>query len=80
MTTRLQKENHEAHVLNDGGYRSRVYEPVVKNIEGLEVGTVQITFCDVCHIHLNTFCDHSNNTWNEEGTVLSCNLCGEDVT
>lgn len=26
------------------------------------------------------YCEHVNNTWNEQGDMLTCDLCGMDVT
>lgn len=43
-------------------------------------GTIDIMVCDDCHHIIAVECIHNRNTWNDEGTILSCNMCGADVT
>lgn len=43
------------------------------------LGTLQIGVCDQCPF-MAVQCTHEHNEWNEEGTVLTCNLCGADGT
>jgi hypothetical protein len=70
------KITHEEHVTRDGGFSSNYYDLDAKDGEG----HVEIEFCSVCGEHIYTRCAHANNSWNDEGTVLKCNLCGKDVT
>jgi hypothetical protein len=43
------------------------------------LGTLEVEHCEYCD-HVDVHCIHENNTWNEKGTELICNFCGEDVT
>lgn len=43
------------------------------------LGTVMIEACDQCPL-CYVSCTHEHCTWNDAGTVLSCNLCGTDAT
>lgn len=39
----------------------------------------EIWICDVCHF-LESYCLHKKNSWNEDGTTLTCDACGIDGT
>lgn len=43
-------------------------------------GSVELEICDFCGYIARTTCDHIKNSWNEEGTRLTCDLCGADGT
>jgi hypothetical protein len=43
------------------------------------LGSVMVEICDRCG-YLVPRCEHQHNSWNPEGTILSCNLCGADGT
>lgn len=45
-----------------------------------EKGTIEILFCKVCGYSPTAMCEHTKNSWNEEGTKLTCDLCGADGT
>lgn len=42
-------------------------------------GPVELWICEECHF-IEAFCMHPKNTWNEEGTSLTCDFCGIDGT
>jgi hypothetical protein len=42
-------------------------------------GDLMLEICEECH-EVVAYCEHSKNSWDDEGTVLSCDLCGLDVT
>jgi hypothetical protein len=41
--------------------------------------SIYIGACDVCH-HVVAQCNHDKNSWNEDGTTLTCDFCGIDGT
>jgi hypothetical protein len=43
------------------------------------LGGIQIEQCSICP-YMFVMCEHKYNNWNEEGTQLTCDLCGEDGT
>lgn len=51
----------------------------VKYVHLDDEGDLILEICDQCY-QLSAWCEHSICKWNEEGTILSCNLCGMDVT
>lgn len=65
---------HDDHVANGPGHIS--YD-VSYLSSGL--GRLMIKECDQCG-YLIPLCQHEKNTWNEAGTRLTCDLCGEDGT
>jgi hypothetical protein len=68
------KQNHQMHVVIDGGYES-----TISYISDPARGTIQLDICNICH-YITATCEHENNTWNKDGTVLTCDLCGIDGT
>lgn len=42
-------------------------------------GSVVLLICTMCHF-IEAFCNHSQNSWNESETQLTCNFCGIDGT
>jgi hypothetical protein len=44
-------------------------------------GTVMVLVCtdEWCN-HATLYCEHSKNSWNEDKTQLTCDLCGADGT
>lgn len=40
---------------------------------------IEVWRCDVCH-HLEAYCMHTHNSWDDEGTTLTCDFCGVDGT
>lgn len=65
---------HEDHVARDGWYRSSV------RYESSPLGSVMIEECDAGCGQVAVHCEHQRNTWNADGTVLTCDLCGTDGT
>lgn len=45
-----------------------------------EDGEVILLVCEKCPYIATTYCMHKKNSWNEEGTQLTCDLCGIDGT
>jgi len=43
------------------------------------LGSIQVEECDAC-AYWTVMCEHKLNTWNSNGTQLTCNLCGADGT
>lgn len=43
-------------------------------------GTLTFEICDTCLQIIFARCNHRVNEWNDKGTILTCQLCGEDVT
>lgn len=43
------------------------------------LGDLFVEYCTQCPL-MKAFCLHTQNGWNDEGTVLTCYLCGEDGT
>lgn len=66
-------KEHEDHVRQSGGYRSSVL--YMENADG----RLMIEACTECD-HVNVACEHVKNSWNVEGTQLTCDLCGIDGT
>ncbi len=62
---------HAVHV-RECGYGSATIQYVSN-----ELGTVMLEICDEC-FHVAAFCEHEKNSWNDDGTVLICDLCGVD--
>lgn len=40
---------------------------------------IEVWRCDTC-FHLEAYCMHVKNSWNEDGTELTCDFCGVDGT
>lgn len=86
-------EYHREHVDRDGYYRvsaatleidRSVAVPKDKDHPfgiktDFNVGTVLVTVCNTC-LYTKTTCQHTVNTWDDEGSTLTCNACGMDVT
>ncbi len=64
---------HEAHV------RERGYGSGTIRYASSELGTVELEICDECFC-VTALCEHEKNSWNDDGTVLTCDLCGVDGT
>lgn len=64
---------HNEHVRRDG------VETEELTYISTDDGSIILLICPVCH-HITTHCLHVNNTWNEEGSQLTCDLCGIDGT
>lgn len=64
---------HEIHVAEDRHWSASVF--YMENL----LGAVQVEACTKCD-HVEVQCEHKKNTWNADGTVLTCMLCGADVT
>lgn len=58
-------EDHKAH----GSYTADI----------LTVENVELSVCQTCHF-IEAHCLHVKNSWNAEGTVLTCDFCGIDGT
>lgn len=82
MTRRTTPE-HEEHSLRDGGFTQQTTRVFVErpDPEGVlvVVGWVQVSVCTTCLL-VEAQCEHTKSSWNEEGTKLTCNLCGIDGT
>jgi hypothetical protein len=60
-------------------YDCRAHEHAVRNVRYL--GPLQVEICaDPTCAKIFAMCEHSKNTWNAEGTTLTCDFCGRDVT
>lgn len=66
-------KEHDEHVAEQGSWSASIVY-----VEST-LGALQVEQCDSCPL-LMVRCEHRFNTWNEAGTVLSCNLCGADGT
>jgi hypothetical protein len=64
---------HDEHKVTDQVYFLSNWRLMSAN------GTIEILVCDSCG-YITATCIHERNTWNDEGTILSCNMCGADVT
>ena len=40
---------------------------------------IEVWRCDAC-FRLEAYCTHVKNSWNEDGTELTCDFCGVDGT
>ena len=63
-------KEHDEHV-------SVLFSPLSYSVVYLSsyLGTLELELCDQCPF-VKPRCTHENNTWNEAGTQLTCNLCG----
>lgn len=68
-------EVHNKHFKKDGGYSCTAYSDIPVGNKG----SVFLEVCEKCS-YILVVCNHDNNDWNEEGTVLKCRLCGLDGT
>lgn len=68
-------EIHNKHFKEDGGASFFYYG----DIPMINAGSIAVEICSVCS-YITAVCNHDNNDWNEEGTVLKCRLCGLDGT
>jgi hypothetical protein len=66
---------HGKHVEEDSGWTASVAYAE----DPLGNGTVIVETCDKCGYQVLT-CQHSANAWNQDGTVLTCRLCGTEGT
>lgn len=67
-------DKHDKHMAEDGGGSHTLV-----NYETEPGDYVEMWICNKCS-YIETFCEHVNNTWNDDETILSCNFCGLDVT
>lgn len=77
MAREVTRFDHEKHVKEDGGY-GELFLKVVLLSNTESTGFVRV--CNECKLILGFVCDHNKNTWNEDGTKLTCDLCGQDGT
>lgn len=40
---------------------------------------IEVWKCDTCS-RLEAYCMHTKNSWDEDGTTLTCDFCGVDGT
>lgn len=40
---------------------------------------IEVWKCDTC-FHLEAYCTHRKNSWDDDGTTLTCDFCGVDGT
>lgn len=66
-------KEHDDHVAQNGHWSASIVY-----VEST-LGVIQVEQCSECPL-MFVRCDHKHNTWNEEGTVLTCDLCGVDGT
>jgi hypothetical protein len=64
---------HDEHRKADGGNSASVV------YIASYLGEITVEICDTCFYEIVT-CSHTINTWNDEKTELTCNLCGANVT
>lgn len=64
---------HDEHTRARGGYGMDVLY-----LEST-LGVLCVLACDQCP-YLEAHCEHKENSWNADGTQLTCNLCGADGT
>lgn len=51
------------------------------NFNRSENDVVMLEICDHPRCaKMFAYCEHVNNTWNEQQDMLTCDLCGADVT
>ena len=67
-------EVHQAHY-DTTNFASYTVE-YMKNGRGDEV---YLEICDQCK-YIRASCMHLSNSWNEDGSILTCNFCGIDGT
>ena len=72
----VTKYDHAKHVQKDGGYSEL---QLVVNPGDREIRVI-VRVCEQCRFILGAVCEHTKNTWNEDGTKLTCNFCGQDGT
>ena len=65
--------DHQRHVDIDG-----YAEYNVRTIY-FDDGSLWIEVCPTCH-YVRAKCNHSKNSWTEDGSTLLCNFCGLDGT
>lgn len=75
MPVPITQEKHLQHIKEDGGYTADFYGDVPVYTKG----SILIEICNKCS-YLSATCNHSNNSWNKEETILTCDLCGSDGT
>lgn len=66
---------HQDHVRRSGIERQNVIQ-ITEDETGSQI---ILLICPDCHM-IETHCLHVSNSWNEDGTQLTCNLCGIDGT
>lgn len=81
MTERLipTRQCHEQHSLADGGSTSMFHTVDAAEPNTERMGTLTILVCVKC-AYIEAICDHVHNSWNEDGTQLTCDFCGADGT
>lgn len=66
-------KGHRAHVATDGVERQEI---IYLNTEQ---GSLILLVCSVCRL-IEVHCQHTENSWDSNGEVLTCDLCGIDGT
>lgn len=73
------QKRHDDHVRADGGYASRYASPVPVTFGDDAKGEITVEMCLTCG-YVEARCAHEHSSWNENGTQLTCDLCGTDGT
>jgi hypothetical protein len=72
--------DHEGHMnLNNGGTATIRTSLVLDETLTYPVATLELAICDDCG-YVAAVCDHVRNSWNKDGTQLTCDFCGQDGT
>lgn len=69
---------HLVHSARDSGYEQQHTTMEIER-DGVVVGSVEVWVCTRCLLP-EVRCTHSKNSWNKDGTELTCDLCGVDGT
>lgn len=64
---------HKAHVKETGYWREKI-----EYVEG-ESYSIMLLICETCH-RIEAHCQHVKNSWNADGSKLTCDFCGIDGT
>ncbi|MEV8508110.1 hypothetical protein AB0368_25285 [Actinoplanes sp. NPDC051475] len=78
---RLTGESRNPMLLSEHAAHARVngsWTASVSYLDGLE-GSAEVQRCEHCPF-VFVACEHSRCSWDEHGIVLTCDLCGRDVT
>lgn len=67
------RAEHETHLRRNGHAVSRI-----RYFEN-RYGSVMLEICEECH-YMTAACEHEENSWNGDGTILTCDLCGVNGT
>lgn len=66
-------KEHEDHVAAKGAWSGRVFYMTNAN------GSIHVLACTECD-HVEVECQHMKCSWNDDETLLTCNLCLADAT